>query len=468
MHYLDYNSYKVWEYNDKFFMFDMLNMINVELDAEIYKEIKGRNLSYKTQQYLNILYENGLFFYDIEAVQFSTNIGEKEMEFTLTPILECNLNCRYCFAEAGKNYLGSKRKYDINTLEKIATYLVDKYYYINKFRLNMVSGGEPFLDKNGLLQMITFLNAFFSERSKKFTVWLCTNGTLVNTTDLKALDIYNVQIGISEDGNKEEHDKCRVDKNGNGTYEIVKQCIGSIVNDDKLSARIKKIWGSAVITSGNKSILSVLKEHKKLGMANSQLRLIQASKEIDLSIKERDLPIVYKWIDELIEFIHREWIAGGYELSLMILNENDYFGKIIRRLIIQKPYVKRCHAGDLHLAFTPEGDIYPCDSFVGDEKFKIGNICSEENMVFQNYCVWDRPACAGCWIRFVCGGDCYYNAYSCNGDTRVADKVYCDIMRYTVKKALYMLNDIQAVRKDIYEEIKRILELKDVVNYSMK
>src|SRR5690606_36450052 len=33
-----------------------------------------------------------------------------------------------------------------------------------------------------------------------------------------------------------------------------------------------------------------------------------------------------------------------------------------------------CGAGSEYIAVTPEGDIYPCHQFVGEEKFKLGDI----------------------------------------------------------------------------------------------
>lgn len=471
MNFLQYNSYRLWDIQDKFFMFDILNLINVEIDEKLYNSLKKEQwneLDVETIGYLKKLHDKNLFFYDIKHVEFSENIEEKEVSFSLTPVLECNLNCKYCFANAGKNYTGKERKYNRYILKKIADYLIGIYPNVQKYHLSFVSGGEPFLDKNGLFDMIDFLNSFFSQKGKIFTMWLCTNGTLVEVDDLKLLDRYNMQIGISQDGIQKIHDKCRVDKNGNGTYDLIVQKINNILSSEELSDRMRKIWGSAVITSESCGFLSVLLEHKRVGIANSQLRFIQSSKHESLSIKGEHISKVYSWIDELIAFVKDEILSKKLEIPLMILNENDYVGKIIRRLIIQKPYIKRCHAGKLHFAFTPEGDIYPCDSFLGNDKFKLGNVFDGEHSTFTNYSVLERDECNGCWIRFVCGGDCYYNSFSCNQDIRKPDKIFCKIMHYAVKRSLWMIHEIQIDDLETYLELKRILNLKDTVNYNVK
>ncbi len=36
--------------------------------------------------------------------------------------------------------------------------------------------------------------------------------------------------------------------------------------------------------------------------------------------------------------------------------------------------VTGCGAGSEYLAVTPEGDLYPCHQFVGEEGFRIGDV----------------------------------------------------------------------------------------------
>lgn len=61
----------------------------------------------------------------------------------------------------------------------------------------------------------------------------------------------------------------------------------------------------------------------------------------------------------------------GIEYLLLILNDNDYFGKIIKRIILKEAYAFRCKAGRSKITVCPNGDIYPCDSFVGKEDYFI-------------------------------------------------------------------------------------------------
>ncbi len=43
-----------------------------------------------------------------------------------------------------------------------------------------------------------------------------------------------------------------------------------------------------------------------------------------------------------------------------------------------------CGAGNEYLSVTPNGDIYPCHQFVGNEEFKMANIFDEEIVLPEN------------------------------------------------------------------------------------
>lgn len=87
-------------------------------------------------------------------------------------------------------------------------------------------GGEPLLEID-LIEQIT--DYIFSQMIKMHHPWLywskiniCSNGILYNTPKVqKFFKKYHdfICFGISIDGNKELHDKCRIDLQGNGSYD---------------------------------------------------------------------------------------------------------------------------------------------------------------------------------------------------------------------------------------------------------
>ena len=274
MNYFNCDGFHIWEQDRRYFLFDIFNLINVEITYETYELLSERKfdkLNDEMKKYFELLSRKGYFFYETKDIFIEDDIMGKEVTFTITPVFECNMQCIYCFANAGKSYQGKKRRYEKAVLQKIAEHMINTFHFTDKFRLSFVSGGEPFYDFRALMDVVDFFSAFFKSHGKNLKIWICTNGTLINEEYIKQLDFYNVQIGISQDGNRKNHDSCRINKRGEGTYELIKKNICKITKDEDLSKRIRKIWGSAVVTSKGEGILPILLEHKQLGFTNSQL-----------------------------------------------------------------------------------------------------------------------------------------------------------------------------------------------------
>lgn len=84
--------------------------------------------------------------------------------------------------------------------------------------------------------------------------------------------------------------------------------------------------------------------------------------------------------------------------------------------------ISGCGSGTEYMAVTPWGDLYPCHQFVGDEKYKLGDIF--DSRCFSNTKIQDefklcnayaRPDCKDCWARLYCSGGCAANAYHATG-----------------------------------------------------
>jgi len=102
-----------------------------------------------------------------------------------------------------------------------------------------------------------------------------------------------------------------------------------------------------------------------------------------------------------------------------------------------------CGAGCEYLAVTPDGDIYPCHQFVGNEDFLLGNVTdgtynAEMTNCFAETNVYTKPECDKCWAKFYCSGGCHANAYQFGGDIKNPYKIGCELERKRVECALYI------------------------------
>jgi uncharacterized protein len=117
------------------------------------------------------------------------------------------------------------------------------------------------------------------------------------------------------------------------------------------------------------------------------------------------------------------------------------------------------------MSFDAEGNIYPCEGFVGISDYCMGNIYHKIDRdiqeKFMSANVTNQDKCQHCWARYLCGGDCYHNAYLVNHSIFTPDDNICYFIRniaeralilyYTIKESgdLAMLKNFLAIRERI-------------------
>lgn len=105
--------------------------------------------------------------------------------------------------------------------------------------------------------------------------------------------------------------------------------------------------------------------------------------------------------------------------------------------------ISGCGSGTEYMAVTPWGDLYPCHQFVGDEKFKLGDIwngVSNEAVQseFRQCNVYAHPECADCWAKLYCSGGCAANAYHATGSITGIYESGCELFRKRMECAIYI------------------------------
>lgn len=458
----DFKSYYVFEFQEKYFIFDKYNLLFCTITLEEYTALKGNSVIELVQEMsdkISILKDNHLFFYDSEPEYVVEN---RKIYFSFSPIFECNLCCKYCFADAGNNYKGTKKRMSVDTISKICNFLIEEFPNIYDFRLDLTGGGEPLFDKTVLKETILTAYEVFRQKQKKLFVWLATNGTLIDPDIIEFFNKYNICFGISLDGSIAENDALRVYKDGKGTYSDVIKSI-DIIKKSSYNKQ-KELWGLAVITKRTNSLVELVKHFSEIGFSTLQMRFVR-SQDKDLGFFEADLPRTYNMIDELMNYILYLANENEFMLAIMIMNENDYIGKILRRLILQLPTIRRCKAGIEKFAFDTDGKIYPCDAFVGNEKYILGDVddgfIEEQLEKFNHLTVAERAVCKECWAKNVCAGDCFHNSFLMSGNVeRPSDEFFCNMVKYVIKAGINMLTTLYEENNSAYIELKNLLRIR--------
>lgn len=464
------SNYYMFNYNGNKYILDYLNIYYGPINDEYYeifktldqsKEIKETLLENSSKVAIDILnlYENGIFF--SEDRKLVRNINADDAFISFAPIHDCNLRCEYCFANHGKNYKGKEKKITKINLEVSIRFLYSTVFKLAKrIRIDFVSGGEPLLAFDNIREITNICNKLDKEFNKKTSFWLCTNGTIYNNDVMKFLNDNDFNIGISLDGDKLENDKNRIYKNKKSTYNRVVKNIQLIKNNTKLTNKFKNIWILTVITKKTDSLIKIIEHHKKIGIRRLQMKIVRTCNK-DLAVDKNSIKKIIKLYEDLLIYFMKDIKNDDISSLEMILNDNDYFGKIIRRLILRMIVANRCQAGKNKLALTANGDLYPCDSFVGEPDFCIGNavegkINSKE--ICDIYCE-DRKECNKCWARYICGGDCFHNSYLKNDCITQPDEIFCELQKKLIEFSVVLLAYMNINKPDIFNALQKRLML---------
>lgn len=463
--------YHLFELNGKKYILDYRNLFYSELDDilfSLFRYVQNGNINelygadsnlVSAEETIVNLYNNGIFFTEKTALERQEY---EDAYISLAPVHNCNLRCKYCFAEHGNNYSGDTKCFSNGNLIQALEFLYLHYFKgIKKFRIDFVSGGEPLMAFDVIGNVIEFCEKMQRDYGITSKFWLCTNGTICEDKYFRILDKKKFNIGLSLDGPKEVHNKNRIFPSGKGSYENVKMTYEYIQSNNDFSRNFKNIWGLVVITGQTNSLVEILKHHRQMGFNNIQMKIVR-SVDPELTVDSNNLEKIKRLYNELFEFFVENIQDGDSEHLKMIVNDNDYFGKIIRRLIIRTVVANRCQAGKNKVSLTADGKLYPCDSFVGNESFVIGDalkgVKKSDNSICNVFCS-DRESCKECWARYLCGGDCFHNSLLKNGNHLIPDETFCKLEKHLIELSVALLCELNMNAPQLYVDLKKRLEM---------
>lgn len=459
-----------FEINEQKYALDYLNLIYSLLDDDTDRaldllltniENNGTSLDFVPDP-LRVLAKSGYFVSNIPDKKFEMPSYDT-LNISFAPVHDCNFACKYCYAHGGKGTKAYQLSFDKPKIDKLLRYIYeDKYPYFPNYKFDFVSGGEPLLAFPILEYFLQKMRRMDGKYSKQTTVLIVTNGTLLTREIIHKLDQYDVFLGISVDGPEAVHNRHRTYRGGGDTYKDVVNGI-ELLHSADVSSKLKDAWAMAVITRDTGSLIDVMETCVSLDFKRMQMQLLRVPRSHPLGFRESDIPQLKEHyialFDHIVQYVRR----GDLSRLKMIANDNDSFGKFIRRLLLREPVFYRCFAGKNKIAVTASGEIYPCDSFCGNKEFCMASLdCSQQDshieQLFQQAYVQNRPSCAKCFARYLCGGDCYHNSNMINGDIREPDPIICEINRFFIEEAIALLLEIYQIDPQHISYMARFLQ----------
>lgn len=341
---------------------------------------------------------------------------------------DCNLACRYCFAEEGE-YHGRRALMSLEVGKKALDFLIENSGNRRNLEVDFF-GGEPLMNWEVVKELVLYGRSKEAEHNKLFRFTLTTNGMLLNEEIMEFCNKEMSNVVLSLDGRKEVNDRMRPCRNGKSSYDVIVPKFQKFVE----SREQARYYVRGTFTRHNLDFAQDVLHYADLGFTQLSMEPVVASPEEEYAIREEDIPAIYEEYDRLaVEYIKRQREGRGFQFFHFMID------------LEQGPCVAKrlsgCGSGTEYLAVTPWGDLYPCHQFVGEEKFLLGNvkdgitntqICDE----FKLCNVYAKEKCQECFARFYCSGGCAANSYKFHGSITDAYDIGCELERKRVECAI--------------------------------
>ena len=342
----------------------------------------------------------------------------------------CNLNCSYCFASQGK-YHGERAIMSYETGKRALDFLIEHSGKRQNLEVDFF-GGEPLLNFDVVKRLVAYARSIEKAAKKNFRFTLTTNGVNIDdeVIDFANREMHNVVLSL--DGRKEVHDRFRVDYSGKGSFEKIVPKFQKLV----AARENKNYYMRGTFTHFNTDFLNDIKEMLDLGFTELSMEPVVTKKGDPAALTEADLPILEKQYEDLAALMIENDKAGKpFTFYHYMLDLKD--GPCIYKRI------SGCGSGTEYMAVTPWGDLYPCHQFVGEEKFKLGNVFDgvideKVQSEFAGCNLYSRPECKDCWAKLYCSGGCAANAYHATGSVNGVYEYGCKLFKKRIECAIML------------------------------
>ena len=342
---------------------------------------------------------------------------------------DCNLACKYCFADEGE-YHGQKRELmSLEVGKKALDFLIENSG--NRVNLEVdFFGGEPLMNFDVVKELVAYGRSREKEAGKNFRFTLTTNGMLLND---EVIDFCNREISnvvLSLDGRKEVNDLMRPSRNGKGSYDIIVPKFKKFVE----SRGDKSYYVRGTFTRNNLDFTEDFKHMADLGFKEISIEPVVSPDESEYAIREEDIEKICQEYDKLaVDIIDRH--KKGKPVTFFHYMLDLTGGPCVYKRL------SGCGSGTEYLAVTPTGELYPCHQFVGNEEFKLGDIYNgiqKNDLVdeFKMCNVYAKEKCKDCYARFYCSGGCAANSYQFHNSILDAYDIGCELQRKRIECAI--------------------------------
>lgn len=428
---LDVNSGAIHVVDDV--TYDAIALYEKKRDS-IVNELKDK---YEEAEILEALEEieelvNGQALFTADA--YEDYIGDFKKRPTVVKALclhiahDCNLKCRYCFAEEGE-YHGRRDLMPFEVGKAALDFLIEHSGNRRNLEVDFF-GGEPTMNFQVVKDLVAYGRAQEKLHNKNFRFTLTTNGILLDDEIIEFAGKEMANVVLSIDGRQEVNDYMRPLRGGQGSYEKIVPKFLKLAK----SRNQKNYYVRGTFTRHNLDFSKDVLHLADLGFKQISVEPVVAGESEAYALREADLPKLFEEYDALAaEIIKRQKEGKDFNFFHFMIDLEG--GPCVAKRL------SGCGSGTEYLAVTPWGDLYPCHQFVGQEEFLMGNVRdgikrTDIGEEFKGCNVYAKEKCRDCFARFYCSGGCAANSYHFHGDIHNAYDIGCALQKKRVECAI--------------------------------
>ena len=132
---------------------------------------------------------------------------------------DCNLRCKYCFADTGE-FHGGRSLMSAEVGKKAIDFVINNSGNRKNIEIDYF-GGEPLMNFGVVKEITEYAKEEAKKHGKNFRFTVTTNGVLLNDDIKQYINENMSNVVLSIDGTKETNDRMRYRVDGSGSYDTI-------------------------------------------------------------------------------------------------------------------------------------------------------------------------------------------------------------------------------------------------------
>lgn len=324
---------------------------------------------------------------------------------------DCNLRCEYCYADGG-SYGRPRHAMPREIAMTAINWAVGRFGGVRTLQF---FGGEPLLNPKLIFEVCEYFNALRDEgHIDELPLYaMVTNGVLADDRVMEMMRRYDIAATVSLDGPPSVHDALR----GEGTFEaadeFARRCLdaGDIALDFECTYTPRHLEQGITVVD----LIDFFAERYDRGITH--IAHVSAAEGDVLYLPDEVKAALY---GEAARYSVRRLIEGR-------ARANSFSWRVMDALRTGEPIGAYCPAGSGTMAVDPEGWLYPCFMFAGEDDFRVGRFTEDGRVLDDrlmevapvvNMCdKQQHPECAECWAAPLCSGCIGGDFFACGDAT---------------------------------------------------